>query len=177
MRPITSLLCMAAVGLFASAAAAQETATAGAQLIGLEGQDHGSISLSGTPHGVLLVATLRGLPEGDHGFHIHETGKCEPPFESAGGHFNPTERVHGILDPEGMHAGDMPNLHVPASGNLQLEVLNPNVSLEDDEAGNLLDDDGSAIMIHARPDDYATDPGGNAGDRIACGVIKRFTER
>lgn len=171
MRSSIASVCFAAAGLLMSAASAQEPATAAAQLQGLNGEDHGSVSLSQTPHGVLLVATLRGLPEGVHGFHVHETGECEPPFKSAGGHFNPTDASHGLMNPDGMHAGDMPNIHVPASGDLQIEVLNPQLSLDPDEDGNLIDDDGSAILVHSGADDYTSDPAGNAGDRIACGVI------
>ena len=95
--------------------------------------------------------------------------ECEPPkFESAGPHFNPEEHQHGMMNPKGPHAGDMPNLHVPESGAVQLEVLNSTVALTE---ASLLDEDGSAIVIHAGPDDYKSDPAGNAGDRIACGVI------
>src|SRR5690606_39358525 len=115
MRSSIASVCFAAAGLLMSAASAQEPATAAAQLQGLNGEDHGSVSLSQTPHGVLLVATLRGLPEGVHGFHVHETGECEPPFKSAGGHFTPTDASHGLMNPDGMHAGDMPNIHVPRS--------------------------------------------------------------
>lgn len=177
MRSYSSILSLAVAGLLASSVSAQEPATAGAQLEGLQGEEHGSVSLSQTPHGVLLVANLTGLPEGTHGFHIHETGKCEPPFQSAGGHFNPGGTSHGFLNAEGFHAGDMPNIHVPASGTLQLEVLNSEVSLDPDVEGSLFDEDGSAIMVHSRADDYASDPAGNAGDRIACGIVRRFTDR
>lgn len=177
MRSFIAFLCSAAVGLSVSSASAQEPATAAAQLQGPNGEEHGSVSLSQTPHGVLLVASLRGLPEGIHGFHIHETGKCEPPFESAGGHFNPADSGHGMLNPDGLHAGDMPNIHVPSSGELQIEVLNPRISLDPDGEGNLMDEDGSAILVHSGADDYATDPAGNAGDRIACGVVTAGTAR
>ena len=97
-------------------------------------------------------------------------GKCEPPdFKSAGPHFNPDDTKHGLMNAEGPHAGDMPNLHVPDSGKLTVEVLNEMVTLDAEPA--LLDDDGSAIVVHAVADDYQTDPAGNAGDRIACGVV------
>jgi len=110
------------------------------------------------------------VPPGEHAFHIHAFGKCEPQdFKSAGPHFDPDQTRHGYLNPEWSHAGDMPNLHVPADGKLQVEILVPNVSLSDEAP--LLDAEGSALVIHAGADDYKTDPAGNSGDRIACGVI------
>jgi Cu-Zn family superoxide dismutase len=129
----------------------------------------GHATLLGTTGGVLITLDLTAVPAGERAIHIHAVGKCEPPkFESAGPHFNPEQHSHGVMNPKGPHAGDMPNLHVPESGTLQLEILNSTVSLAET---SLLDGDGSAIVIHAAADDYKTDPAGNAGDRIACGVI------
>jgi superoxide dismutase, Cu-Zn family len=109
------------------------------------------------------------LPAGDHAFHIHAVGKCvAPDFKSAGGHYNPEEDQHGIMNEAGPHAGDMPNIHVPESGQLHIEVLNQMVSLD-----GLFDEDGSAIVIHEGPDDYTSDPAGDAGSRISCGVIEK----
>ena len=120
-----------------------------------------------------MSLTLTAAQPGVHAFHIHAVGKCEPPdFKSAGPHFNPDQTRHGIMSPEGPHAGDLPNIHVPADGKLEVEFLNPVVTLSQESA--LLDEDGSAIVIHAGADDYKTDPAGNAGDRIACGVIAKF---
>jgi Cu-Zn family superoxide dismutase len=133
-----------------------------------EGNEVGAVALTQVPSGVLLDVNLTAVPPGDHAFHIHETGKCEAPdFKSAGGHFNPEEDEHGLMNPEGPHAGDMPNIHVPESGKLRIEVLNQMVNLTQ----GLLDEDGSAIMIHDHVDDYVTDPTGDAGSRIACGVV------
>jgi Cu-Zn family superoxide dismutase len=134
------------------------------------GKEVGKVTIIAVPTGVLLNADLTAVPPGDHALHIHAIGKCEPPdFKSAGGHFNPEEDEHGLMNEAGPHAGDMPNIHVPANGKLHIEALNQRVFLSD----GLLDDDGSAIVIHQGPDDYKTDPAGNAGPRIACGVITR----
>jgi Cu-Zn family superoxide dismutase len=134
------------------------------------GRDTGSVSFTQTPAGVLLQLSVTGVPAGEHAFHIHAAGKCEPPkFESAGGHFNPGNSHHGIMSGPG-HAGDMPNLHVPVSGSLDLEVLNNEVTLDKDKPNSVFHPGGTAIVIHAGKDDYASDPG-KAGDRIICGVI------
>lgn len=120
---------------------------------------------------VRIVLQAQGLPPGEHGLHIHETGRCEPPgFQSAGGHFAPQGNDHGFEDPEGPHAGDMRNLVVPADGTVRTEIVNPRVRLFEGENA-LLDDDGAAIVIHEGADDYRTDPAGDAGPRIACAVI------
>lgn len=133
----------------------------------------GSVALVQTPSGVLLTATLTDLPPGAHGFHIHETGSCEPDFSAAGGHFAPRDHAHGLEVIEGEHAGDMPNIHVGADGKLKIEILNPRISLASGEEGYLFDADGAAIVIHAGADDYTSQPSGDAGDRIACGVIAK----
>jgi len=152
------------------AAPAQAAGKASAILKDADGKEVGTATLTDTPGGVLINLDLTSVPAGDHAFHIHAAGKCEPPdFKSAGGHFNPDETEHGLENAEGPHAGDMPNIHVPADGKLNVEVLNVDVSLSDDSA--LLDDDGAALVIHAGPDDYRSDPAGDAGARIACGVI------
>ena len=158
----------AAIIAFGAAAGAQEAATATAELKNWDGQSVGQVRLQETPHGLIVTAEVTGLPEGAHGFHIHAVGKCEPPLESAGGHFNPDDHQHGMENPQGMHAGDLPNLTIPASGEATLEHFAEGLALDD-----LSDDDGSAVVIHANADDYATDPAGNAGDRIACGVVSR----
>jgi Cu-Zn family superoxide dismutase len=131
----------------------------------------GEATLRDTPHGVLITLSLRDLPPGEHGFHIHETGKCLPPFESAGGHFNPGGKKHGFEDAKGPHAGDLANLVVPESGRVKLEMLADDVSLEGKHA--LLDGDGAALVIHSGPDDHRTDPAGDSGARIACGIVQR----
>lgn len=161
-----------AVLLLAAAAMPASAQTANANLKSADGKDVGSVKLTQLPEGVLLTVSLKGVPAGAHAFHVHAVGKCEPPFTSAGGHFNPESSKHGIMAEEGHHAGDMPNLHVPDSGNLTIEVMNAAVTLEKGEPNSLFDDDGSAIVIHAGADDYKSDPAGNAGGRIACGVVQ-----
>jgi Cu-Zn family superoxide dismutase len=166
----TIWLAASVAGTLALASPALAVDTASAVLKDASGKDVGKATLTVAPSGVLVSLDLAAVPAGEHAFHIHAVGKCEPPdFKSAGPHFNPDETKHGLLNPEGPHAGDMPNLHVPADGKLQVEILDPAVTLSAEAA--LLDADGAALVIHAAADDYKTDPAGNAGDRIACGVI------
>jgi superoxide dismutase, Cu-Zn family len=167
-RYFLSLAVLAAASLASLSALAQ---TAKASLKDASGKDVGQVALLQTPHGVLLKLTVKGVPAGEHAFHVHAVGKCEPPFTSAGGHFNPASKKHGMEVAEGSHAGDMPNLFIPASGELTVEIANPMISLVKGQPNSVFDADGSAVIIHAGADDYKTDPTGNAGDRIACGVI------
>lgn len=160
---------VAAFAVMATAyAAPAQAADAVAQLQDQDGNSVGQVELHEKPHGTLLHAQFENMPSGAHAFHIHEKGVCEGDFTSAGGHYNPDEANHGIDDPDGMHAGDMPNIHVPDSGALEIEVLNHQVSVEQ----LLGEEDGTAIVIHEGPDDYMSDPAGAAGPRIACGVIE-----
>lgn len=117
--------------------------------------------------------SVSGLTPGEHGMHIHETGACTPPsFESAGGHFNPASTQHGLLDPEGPHAGDMPNLLVKADGSADT-TLTVSANLLSEGSGSMIGGQNRALVIHADPDDQKTDPSGNSGARIVCGVIER----
>lgn len=164
---------VAALALFAllvplHAGAAPE---AKAMLRDREGNSVGTVTLKQTPHGALLHARLEGLPPGVHAIHVHERGACEGDFKSAGAHFSPMQHKHGLMSPSGAHAGDLPNLYVPENGKLEVEILAPSLSLED-ESG-LFDEDGAAIVIHESADDHRTDPAGDAGGRIACGPIER----
>ena len=146
--------------------------TANAALKDQKGADVGTVQLTQTPAGVLVKLSLKGLPAGEHAFHIHAVGRCEPPFTTAGGHFNPGGKKHGIMVGEGPHAGDMPNLHVPASGQLEIEILNSAITLAKGPPNSVFHPGGTAVVVHAGKDDYKSDPAGNAGDRIACGVIQ-----
>ena len=147
--------------------------TASAEFKDIEGRDVGKAVLIETPQGVLIRLSIKGLPAGNLAFHVHTVGACEPPFLTAGPHFNPAIKKHGLEAIDGAHAGDMPNLHVPSSGTLEIEILNNAISLTKGDPGFVFDADGSALIIHANADDYKTDPAGNAGDRLACGVLKR----
>jgi Cu-Zn family superoxide dismutase len=158
--------------LLALAAASAAAQSAKATLKSADGKEVGTAALTETPAGVLIRVTVNGLPPGERAFHIHGVGKCEPPFTSAGPHFNPGGKKHGLMASEGHHAGDMPNLHVPANGEIVVEVLNPEVTLEKGKPGSLLGGQGTALVVHAGKDDYKSDPAGDAGGRIACGLIE-----
>lgn len=168
-RTGTGVLTAVLAAALALPAAAQ---TASAPLKDAQGKEVGSANLTQTPRGVLINISVKGLPPGEHAFHVHAVGKCEAPFTSAGGHFNPDAKKHGLLAADGAHAGDMTNLHIPQSGDLAVEVLNAAITLEKGKPNSVFDADGSALIVHASSDDYKTDPTGEAGGRIACGVIK-----
>jgi superoxide dismutase, Cu-Zn family len=154
---------------------AQATATARAELLDRDGNRTGEVRLTQTPaNGVLLQIEAWGLEPGTAAIHIHETGRCDPPsFESAGGHFNPVGMAHGALHPDGMHAGDLLNLHIPESGRIETERHARQVTLDSGWLTSLLDGNGTAVVIHVSADDYVSQPTGDAGGRVACGVIRR----
>ncbi len=137
-----------------------------------EGNEIGTAVFEQTPGGVLISVVAEGLPPGEHGFHIHEKGACDPAegFKTAGGHFAPRSHHHGLKVAAGPHAGDMPNQFAGSDGTMRAVVLNPNVTLETG-VDSLVDADGSALIIHAGADDYMTQPTGAAGGRLACAVI------
>ncbi|HEY3161086.1 MAG TPA: superoxide dismutase family protein [Vicinamibacterales bacterium] len=168
-----TLVTIAALLLAASIAGAQAPATASATINDAMGKMIGTATLRENSSGVLIKVDFTGAPAGTHALHVHTTGKCDAPmFMTAGGHFAPGMTKHGLFAAGGPHAGDLPNIYVPADGKLSMEILEANVTLA---AGprSLLDADGSAIVLHAMADDYMTDPAGNAGGRIACGVINK----
>ena len=147
--------------------------SANAVLTNPQGEEIGNVALEQLARGVRIFAQASGLPPGVHGFHVHTTGQCEPPeFTSAGGHFNPTDEQHGWNNPEGHHAGDLPNVHVQEDGVLAVEYFTDAFTLDEGET-SLFDEDGAAVVVHQDPDDYMSDPTGHAGARLACGVIER----
>lgn len=180
----------------AQAATASGSAKARATIKDVKGKPVGEATLTQMAHGVLVHVDLNGLPPGPHGFHIHAVGKCEPPgFTSAGGHFNPANHKHGYNAAAGPHAGDLPNLIAGPDGKATVEVWVSDVSLGEDRvasgtttpgssatggardaspgSNSLFSQTGTSVVVHAKADDYTSDPAGNSGDRIACGVIER----
>ena len=148
-------------------------------LIGASGQTVGSVRAWQTAGGVTFRVEATGLPHGVHGIHVHSVGRCDPPdFTSAGSHWNPLARKHGLSNPQGPHAGDLPNVEVAANGVLSTTVTlaGANLFAPPGSPGALLDADGAALVIHAGADDNVTDPSGNSGARIACAVILRQAE-
>jgi superoxide dismutase, Cu-Zn family len=169
---IAVMAALAAVSIWPATALAQESATA--RMINRESAEVGSVTFTQSQSGYLhIFVEATGLPPGPHGIHIHETGQCDPTtaFESAGGHYA-GGKEHGFMAENGPHAGDLPNVHVGQDGLLKVEFFTERLSLAEGAANPLRDADGSAIVIHAGPDDYASDPSGNSGDRLACGVIE-----
>ena len=137
-------------------------------LVNTSGQSIGSVRAWQTAGGVTFKVDGIGLPHGVHGIHVHAVGRCAPPdFTSAGSHWNPEAKKHGTSNPAGPHAGDLPNVEVAANGVLAATLVLPGATL-----AQLVDADGAALVLHAQADDYATDPSGNSGARIACAVIR-----
>ncbi|MEC9364870.1 MAG: superoxide dismutase family protein [Pseudomonadota bacterium] len=165
-RMLTLLLPLLAIPLHA----AEDTVKA--TFINTDGRAIGTVDLRQIESGVLVSARASRLPSGRHGFHFHEAGQCDPQtgFRSAGGHYAPRKNAHGLDAADGPHAGDMPNQTVDERGALRVDLLNSRVSLAGAEAP-LLDDDGSALVVHAGRDDYRSQPSGDAGNRIACAAI------
>ncbi|PYE83769.1 superoxide dismutase family protein [Pseudoroseicyclus aestuarii] len=161
-----ALAATAALLLPVAATAQDATATLMAQ----DGTEHGTVNFTQGPNGVLVEARATGLPEGPHGFHIHETGACEGDFTSAGDHFAPGGNGHGFLSDGGYHAGDLPILHAAADGTATADFFVPQLSLGDGGEADMMDEDGSAVMFHAEGDSYMEEAG--SGDRLACGVIE-----
>jgi Cu-Zn family superoxide dismutase len=140
-----------------------------------QGKNVGTALLQQSAAGVAIKLNVHDLTPGDHGIHIHQVAKCEgPDFKSAGPHFNPDGKKHGLENPDGPHAGDIPNFIADANGKSKATVIAKGVTLSDG-ANSVFANGGTALVIHAKADDGKTDPSGNSGDRIACGVITKVT--
>jgi Cu-Zn family superoxide dismutase len=158
-----------AVAAVLAGAPALAADTASAQLVGTNGEEMGTVEMRQGPAGVLITVEASGLAPGEHGFHIHQVGACEPDFKAAGEHYAPGGTAHGFLSEGGPHAGDLPNIVAGEDGTATAEHFTTLISLADDATNTLFDEDGSAVIIHEKADNYADATA--AGGRIACGVI------
>ncbi len=171
---MSTLFLVASIGLLAGCAAltAGSGTTATADLHDARGASVGTARFQEVSDGVHVVLHMTNMPPGAHGVHIHAVGQCDPPaFTSAGAHFDPAGKRHGTLNPQGPHAGDLPNIMVEANGRGRMETVTDRITLGTGPA-SILDTDGSALVVHAGPDDFTTDPSGGSGARIACGVVR-----
>ena len=173
-----ALLAWTALATLPVLAAETGTVGASAEIKNARGEVVGSATLLPSSTGARMQVQVKGFTDakaGEHGIHIHTVGSCAAAdFASAGGHFNPTGKKHGLNNPEGHHAGDLNNISFDAAGNATYEAAVEGITFDAGVAGSIFDADGSAIVIHAGPDDLLTDPAGNSGSRIACGEFAAY---
>ncbi len=172
-----AVLISVAVVAFPLASMAEDgvSPAASVEFVDNDGEVVGQGSVEQGTAGVLINFSIDGLDKGWKAIHIHSVGTCDDPeegFQASGGHLNPDDVKHGYLNPEGPDAGDLPNFYVHGDGTAMVEMFNERASLDGSVGGNMLDDDGSALVIHEAPDDHMTQPIGGAGARVACGVVQ-----
>lgn len=168
---IRAFSCFVVMAVAATAGTAVAGPTASAKIVDSAGKSIGTATFSGKSAGVEVNVKVSGLPPGKHGIHLHENGRCEPPgFATAGSHFNPSGKHHGAANPQGRHAGDLPNLEVKPDGTAELTAVAQGATLDKGKT-SFLKSGGTALIIHAQADDEKSDPTGNSGARIACGVV------
>lgn len=173
-RSLPLVLVLPFVSACAAAARSAEMTMAAATMRDASGASVGTLRLQASPTGVRITGSISGLAPGAHGIHLHAVGRCDAPeFTSAGAHFDWGTMKHGLLNPEGPHAGDLPAIAATAAGVAAVDVISARVTLATSGPGALLDADGTAIVVHAANDDQRTDPSGNSGGRVACGVLER----
>ena len=170
------ILAIAVTALVAAIAPSLASAAdmAAADIVNTDGAVIGKATFEQTPTGVLMSVEVTGLPPGGHGIHLHAVGACTPNFKAATGHVNPGKVKHGLRNPEGPDNGDLPNLFAAADGSARAEFFTTRVSVSGGDMPGLLDEDGSAVIIHENPDDHMAQPIGGAGGRIGCGIIGKM---